>query len=191
MFIRQKPVPRRLLLTISILICSCLFLGIFFVNYSNFHEVAPSILYRSKQLSADQFDHFIKKYGIKTVINLRGTSPAAKWYQDEIKIMERDTVAHLDIHLSAVRYVAPKKVDSIMAVAASAAKPILVHCQGGADRTGLFCAAWKYKIERYSSSEAIGKQLTWKYGHIPFLYNNTKAMDSSFYDYVKYLGKLP
>ena len=155
---------------------------------TNFHEVTPAVLYRSRQLSGSQLDHYIKKYQIKTVINLRGASPDAKWYQDEMNIMQKDTVSHLDIGLSAIRYVPTQKVDSIMSVAATAAKPILVHCQGGADRSGLFCAAWKLKIEKVPEVKA-SKQLSFIYGHIPFfIWSGTEAMDSSFRDYVRFLG---
>jgi protein tyrosine/serine phosphatase len=154
---------------------------------TNFHEVTPAVLYRSKRLSGNQFDHFIKKYQIKTVINLRGASPDAEWYQDEINTMQRDTVTHLDIGLSAVRYVPPQKIDSIMVIAVSASKPILVHCQGGADRSGLFCAAWKLKIE-HATVEKASKQLSFVYGHGPFFRNRTEAMDSSFHDYGNPLG---
>jgi undecaprenyl-diphosphatase len=156
---------------------------------SNFHEVTPGQLYRCRQLSANQFDRFIKKYGIRTVINLRGASPGAKWYQEEVRTMQADSVAHLDIHLSAVRYVPPQKVDSIMHVADSVTKPILVHCQGGADRSGLFCAAWRLKVEGYPVEKA-SKQLSFVYGHIPFfIWSRTEAMDSSFRDYARMLNK--
>jgi len=155
---------------------------------SNFHEVTPGVLYRSRQLSGSKFDHFIKKYKIKTVINLRGASPDAEWYQNEMEVMLKDSVSHLDIHLSAVKYVPSQKLDSIIGVAASATKPILVHCQGGADRSGLFCAAWKLKIEKVPEEKA-SKQLSFIYGHIPFfIWSRTEAMDSSFHDYLRYLG---
>jgi len=160
---------------------------LFFSGYSNFHEVTPGVLYRSRQLSGSQFDHFIKKYKIKTVINLRGASPKAKWYLEEMKFMKKDSVSHLDIHLSAVRYVPPQKVDSIMVIAASSPKPILVHCQGGADRSGLFCAAWKLRFEQ-ASVESASHQLSFIYGHIPFFRNRTEVMDSSFYNYAGFLG---
>ena len=159
---------------------------LFFSSYSNFHEVTPGVLYRSRQLSGSQLDHFIKKYKIKTVINLRGASPEAKWYLEEMKVVQKDTVSHLDIRLSALRYVPPQKVDSIMVVAASAARPILVHCQGGADRSGLFCAAWKLRYER-ASVERASHQLSFIYGHIPFFRNRTEVMDSSFYTYAGFL----
>jgi protein tyrosine/serine phosphatase len=158
-----------------------------FSGCSNFHEVTPGKLYRSRQLSGNKFDHFIKKYGIKTVINLRGASPGAKWYEDEMNTMRKDSVSHLDIHLSATHYVPSQKIDSIMKVADSVQKPILVHCQGGADRSGLFCASWRLKIEKYSA-EKSSKQLSFIYGHIPFSrWSKTEAMDSSFNDYVRYL----
>jgi undecaprenyl-diphosphatase len=164
-----------------------LFSSSIFSSCTNFHEVTPGVLYRSKQLSGKQFDHFVKKYQIKTVINLRGASPESEWYQKEIKTMQEDSVTHFDIGISAVRYVPPQKVDSIIGVAESATKPVLVHCQGGADRTGLFCAAWKLKVENMSAEKASG-QLSFIYGHIPFFRNRTEAMDSSFHDYEKYLG---
>jgi protein tyrosine/serine phosphatase len=154
---------------------------------TNFHEVTPGILYRSKQLSGSQFEHFIKKYKIKTVINLRGASPDAKWYQEEMNTMQRDSVLHLDIHLSAVRYVPPQKLDSILKVVASVPKPILVHCQGGADRSGLFCAAWKLRLDKLPAKQA-SKQLSFVYGHIPFfVWSKTEAMDSSFHEYTRML----
>jgi hypothetical protein len=93
---------------------------------TNFHEVTPGVLYRSKQLSGSQFDHFIKKFKIKTVINLRGAAPDDKWYREETKTTQANNAAHWDIHFSAVCYVPPKKVDSIMSIATAAAKPILV-----------------------------------------------------------------
>lgn len=156
---------------------------------SNFHEVTPGELYRSGQLSAKQFDRYIKQYGIKTVINLRGESKKAKWYKEEMKVMGKDSVNHINIRLFARRYIPPMKVDSIINLAVTAEKPILVHCQGGADRSGLFCAAWKLKIEKRSAEES-SKQLSFVYGHIPYLiWRKTAAMDSSFRDYTRLLKK--
>ena len=157
---------------------------------SNIHEVTPGVLYRSAQLSGSRFDRLIQKYRIKTVINLRGASTGAKWYQDEVRVMQMDGVTHLDISLSAVRYVSARKIDSIMQVASSATKPILVHCQGGADRSSLFCAAWRLKCEN-ASVENSSRQLSFVFGHVPFFLNRTQAMDSSFHDYARFLGYRP
>lgn len=172
-------------ITVTIILCSCLFAGC-----SNFHEVSKDTLYRSGQLSASQFDKYIHKYGIKTVINLRGPSPQDKWYKEELASMQKNGVRHFDIDLTATKYVPPAMVDSMIMLASSAPKPILVHCKAGSDRTGLFCAAWRYKID-HQQMKIASKQLSFFYGHIPFfMWSKTDAMDNSFYDYVKENGGL-
>ncbi len=176
-----KPVTKKIvMIVISITLLS---------GCGNFHEVTPGSLYRSGQLSKTQFDHYIKKYGIKSVINLRGASHGSKWYDEEMAVMKKDSIFHIDIRLSATIYVAPEKIDSIMNVSLALTRPLLVHCQGGADRSGLFCASWRLKVEN-SSIEKASKQLSFIYWHIPhFIWKKTVAMDSSFNDYVRYLKK--
>jgi len=156
-------------------------------GYTNFHEVTPGVLYRSKQLTGKQIDHYVHKYGIKTIINLRGASSESRWYKKEIATAQKDSVVHLDIKLSSIRYVSAAKLDSIMTFVMACRKPLLVHCLAGADRTGLFCAAWKLKVE-HQSPEKAEKQLSFIYGHITLLKNSTWAMDSSFRDYARFLG---
>jgi protein tyrosine/serine phosphatase len=154
--------------------------------YANFHEVTPGVLYRSKQLTAEQFKHFIGKYRIKTIINLRGTSLRAKWYRNEMDALTGDSITHYDVPLSSTRYVPSRVLDSLLSIFRLSPEPILVHCQAGADRTGLFGAAWKLKVEGLSPEQA-SRQLSIIYGHFP-LFNGTRAMDSSFYDYARFLG---
>ncbi len=154
--------------------------------YANFHEVTPGVLYRSKQLTAKQFQHYIRKFGIKTIINLRGTELERKWYQGEMAAVAKNSVTHYDVPLSSTRYIPPQVLDSLMSNFRLSDKPILVHCWAGADRTGLFCAAWKLKVEKCPPEEAL-KQLSVIYGHIP-LFNSTRAMDRSFHDYICFLG---
>jgi protein tyrosine/serine phosphatase len=191
--LKKIKIPRNILnnflLSHQVFFLCFILIGTIGTSCNNFHEVTPGVLYRSDQLSGKQFDHFIKKHQITTVINLRGASPDAQWYQDELNITQKDSVAHIDIHLSAMIYVSSQDIDSIIDVAMSTKKPILVHCQGGADRTGLFCAAWKLKIE-HAPTEKASKQLSFIYGHIHILkWSGTRAMDSSFNDYVQFYNK--
>ena len=40
--------------------------------FDNFHVVEKGKFYRSQQLSPEKLGHYLKKYNIKTLINLRG-----------------------------------------------------------------------------------------------------------------------
>ena len=51
---------------------------------ANFHVVVNGEAYRSGQMNAGELTHTIQKYGIKSVLNLRGENLATKWHQTEI-----------------------------------------------------------------------------------------------------------
>src|SRR3954454_9519239 len=46
----------------------------------NFHAVVPGELYRSAQPTPELITDYHVKYGIKTVINLRGENVGSDWY---------------------------------------------------------------------------------------------------------------
>src|SRR5690606_10987191 len=50
----------------------------------NFSVVVPGELYRSAQPSPQELDYFKARYGIRSVLNLRGAKKNEKWYLDEI-----------------------------------------------------------------------------------------------------------
>ncbi|MFH0977633.1 MAG: dual specificity protein phosphatase family protein [Spirochaetota bacterium] len=158
-------------------------------QYDNFHVVTDGVIYRSKQLDAKEFTGYIKKYKIKSVLNLRGEHKNSDWYRDEMNVMEQYRVRHFDFRLSAVREVDPETLDKIMGIIKNAPKPVLIHCQGGSDRTGLVCAVWKYREEN-KEPEAAAEQLSLVYGHFPYLWSETDAMDRSFRRYVQKKNKL-
>ncbi len=93
-------------------------------------------------------------------------------------------VNHFDFGLSAHREVTDEEMEQILAVIRAAPKPVLIHCQMGADRTGLVSALYLYSIKEKSAAEA-GRELSMRYGHFPYLFwRDTKAMDDSFWRYV-------
>src|ERR1700690_4116292 len=64
---------------------------------ANVHEVEPGQLYRSGQLSGFFMNEVIDRYGIRTIINLRGQNPGKDWYRDEMAIVTRRGITHIDI----------------------------------------------------------------------------------------------
>jgi protein tyrosine/serine phosphatase len=144
-----------------------LFLLIFITSCNpalNLHVVEKGKLLRSKQLSANQLRKVIKKAGIKTLINLRGTD-TDDWWHEERQVTEELGVEFINIGMSARRL--PHKQDLITLLDAykNAPRPILIHCKGGADRTGEASAIYQMEYMGKSKKKAL-KQLTFKYFHI-------------------------
>ncbi len=143
----------------------------------NFHAITVGEAYRSAQLDNDELAYYVKKYNIKSILNLRGKNPARTWYKDEVNFSLKNNVAHYDIGLSA--YLSPKAADvsNLMDIFKRAPRPLLMHCQAGADRSGLVAAMWKVVVDKTSKTEAE-KQLSILYGHLSI--GSASAMDNFF-----------
>ncbi|GLI53857.1 dual specificity protein phosphatase family protein [Thermodesulfovibrio yellowstonii] len=161
----------------SLVIISLVSLYIYMEEQGNFHEITPGEAYRSAQLDRDELEYYIKKYNIKSILNLRGENPDAPWYIEELQVSSELNVKHYDIALSATRKLTDREIHKLIEIFKSAPRPILIHCKSGADRSGLIAAIWKVVVDGVSESEAK-KQLTPLYGHLSV--NETKAMDESF-----------
>jgi protein tyrosine/serine phosphatase len=146
----------------------------------NFHVVVPHQLYRSAQLTPRELRGYIRDYEIKTVINLRGPNPRSGWYRDELAVTQEMGVTHVDFGMSARHILGPARAEKLVAIMRAAQKPILVHCEGGADRSGLVSAIYVGEIAR-EGEQAAEDQLSLLYGHfaIPHLVA-AYAMDESW-----------
>ncbi len=143
----------------------------------NFHQVTPGEAYRSAQLDGDEFKYYIKKYHIKSVVNLRGKNADAPWYKEETEACAEQNVRHFDIPLSATDEPKEEDIRRLIEIFISAPRPLLMHCQAGADRSGLAAAIWKVVVDHEPKSEA-GKQLSLLYGHMPI--GKTTILDRFF-----------
>jgi protein tyrosine/serine phosphatase len=173
---------RRFRLTFFIIIpISLLFLLISYVLYfeeqGNFHMITPGEAYRSGQLNGDELKYYIKKYNIKSVFSLRGGNANADWYREETKICIDNRVAYYSIALSARHEPSEKDIKEITEIFSSAPRPVLIHCKGGADRTGLVAAMWKVIIDKEPKSEARN-QLSPMFFH--FSIGKTASLDRFF-----------
>jgi protein tyrosine/serine phosphatase len=103
----------------------------------NIHDVVPGVVVRSAQLSPTDLQVLIDQDHIASVLNLQGASPGSDWYDQELKVTSKANVAHLDFGLSSGREVPVETAEELIQVMREAPKPLLIHCWGGADRTGL------------------------------------------------------
>ena len=135
-----------------------------FLSACNLHEVDSGQLYRSAQLDGDQFREVIAKHGIRTVINLRGKSNN-DWWLEEDAVMRELGINHINIGMSAKRLPHKKDLRALLEAYRNAERPILIHCQGGADRTGEASAIYQMIYMGKSKKQAL-RSLKAKYGHL-------------------------
>jgi protein tyrosine/serine phosphatase len=158
-----------------------------FVEDANFHRIERHVAYRSAQVLSrfysEDWDEIYQKSHFRAVINLRGGGPNAAWYRDEVAFAAAHDAVHTDFPLSANVQPSLAETERLVQLMRDAPKPMLLHCNQGADRTGLASALFVYAIQGKSAEEA-GKQLSILYGHFPWLTSRTGAMDRAFAAYV-------
>ncbi len=132
----------------------------------NFHVVEPGELYRSAQLSPLELKAFIRLYGIKTVVNLRGVEKRP-WYYGEQQATSDLGVHYVSIDMSA-RTIPDRDAElTLIDTFRNAPKPILIHCRSGADRTGEAAAIYEMVFMHKPKKEAL-KMLYPRYLHFHY-----------------------
>lgn len=156
----------------------------------NVRVVSPGHVFRSAQLTGNGIgamtacwtghglEQVMKANGIKTVLNLRGGNAQNGWYREELETCARMGAAHVDVSMSAVREPNPIQLARVLATFDHARYPLLYHCQGGSDRSGLVGTFYLNVYEGVPLDEAEHRQLTMRYAH--FSFTRTGAMDKFF-----------
>jgi protein tyrosine/serine phosphatase len=116
--------------------------------FNNFHVVVPSEVYRSAQPTREELEFYYNRYGIQTIVNLRGSNAAQPWHQHEAAAARDLGINLVDFGISAHEFQPPDKLDRLIYILAHAKKPILIHCNWGADRSGLASALYLAAVAR-------------------------------------------
>ncbi len=141
--------------------------------FDNFYEVVPKKLYRSKQLDGKTLGKYIDNHHFAAVINLRGVNSDKKWWRDEKALCENKNVSFYNIPMSACRLPSKEEIKELINIFENVKGPIYLHCQGGADRTGLATAIYMMLMQDKTNQEAL-KYLSIQYGHRKY---KNSAMD--------------
>lgn len=160
----------------------------FIQSHGNFDAVLADQVYRSAQPSSAQLYKYAANYHIRSVLNLRGDSPGAAWYDDEIRASDNLGIHHYDFGMSASQSLTQSEAEALIALMSKAEKPLLIHCNWGADRTGLASALYLAAIAK-SGEDKAESQISLQYGHfsIPVL-SQGYPMDETFEALESWLG---
>lgn len=155
-----SPARRRAAMVNSLLVDHALFR----TAWRNWGVVEAGRLYRSNHPLPWQLRDAARRFGLRTVINLRGHREACG-----SDLLGRTAARELGLdHIDAPfeSRGAPHK-DRILRLAEiyrGMAEPALIHCKSGADRTGLAAGLWLLLQGR--PPEAALAQLDLRYGHV-------------------------
>ena len=132
---------------------------------SNFHTLDSGRAYRSSQPTDQQLKDLIDVYKIRTVINLRGPNPGQPWYDAEAATCTAKGVKLVNHRMSARALPPPDVLKGIVETLQTAEYPILIHCSGGADRTGAVSAIYRMLIQ-HQDRETASQELAYEFGHL-------------------------
>jgi hypothetical protein len=184
---RTRPLPGRLLRgALAMLVLGLGLYGGYVLLGPNFHTVIPGTLYRCAQPSATRLDYLVRHYGIRTVINLRGCCDPLSFYLEECRTANRLNLSQEDVGLSANRLPSPQALRQLVDILDCSQYPVLLHCNKGADRSGLAAAAALLLLTATPLEQARA-QVGPRYGHFPL--GRTVHIDRFFDLYQEWLGQ--
>lgn len=117
------------------------------------------LILRSAEPSPEFLERLMRRYGLRTVVSLNGNLDKPARRRGET-VNLRDFIAalglrHESFRLKSRRVPPREELLRILGVLADdSAKPILLHCKGGADRTGLIAALYQIEFLGRSKREA-------------------------------------
>jgi protein tyrosine/serine phosphatase len=149
--------------------------AVFRLPWSNFAEVVPGKLYRCNHPTPGRLAALKRRYGLRTLINLRGHRKCGS------DALSREAAAqlgltHIDMAFESRGAPHRERILRFHEIYRGLQAPALMHCKSGADRAGL-AAGLAILFEGGSSADAL-RQLSWRFGH--FSRARTGILDAFF-----------
>jgi protein tyrosine phosphatase (PTP) superfamily phosphohydrolase (DUF442 family) len=149
--------------------------AVFRLVWTNWAEVIPGKLYRSNHPTPARLAGATRKFGLRTLINLRGHRQCGS------DALSREAAArlgliHIDMAFESRGAPHRDRILRFHGIWQTLKTPALMHCKSGADRAGL-AAGLAILFEGGSADSALA-QLGWRYGH--FSASRTGVLDAFF-----------
>jgi protein tyrosine/serine phosphatase len=147
--------------------------GFFRLIWSNWAAVVPGRLYRCNHPTPVRLAAATRRFGLRTVINLRGRRACGS---DALSRHEatRLGLQHIDAPFESRGAPHRERVLALAEIYRRMEEPALIHCKSGADRTGLAAAIFLL-VNNCMGAEALA-QLSCRFGH--FRHARTGILDA-------------
>ena len=142
----------------------------------NLHKVDDG-LYRGAQLTAEGIEE-LEKLGVKTIVNLRSI-------HSDKKILGKANIAYVPIPLNTWSVDEKDVVRFLRLATDKNLRPVFVHCQHGADRTGTMCAAYRVVVDGWTKRQALDEMTRGGFGFHPIWKNLPKLIENLDVERVK------
>ena len=130
----------------------------------NFHIVDDGI-WRSAQPSVESIA-VMQKHGLKTIINLRGSEENHLW---ESRICDSLGIQYFHVPMDGREVPDTADLNNILRIIENKQnQPIMYHCLGGKDRTGIVTAIYRLKNSDVSFEEVHKEMLMYGYNEEEF-----------------------
>jgi protein tyrosine/serine phosphatase len=137
--------------------------AIFRLGLSNFGTVIPGKLYRSNHPTPGRLRRFTRRFGLTTVINLRGATGTGS-YHLSCDTARKLGIEYIDLSLESRGAPHRDRILRLHDIFRAMPGAGLLHCKSGADRAGL-AAGLCLLFEGGTAAGAL-RQLSWRFGHI-------------------------
>jgi protein tyrosine/serine phosphatase len=124
----------------------------------NLHRITEN-LYRGAQPTREGFLE-LEKMGIKTVINLRA-------FHSDVNQLQGTSLQYENISFKTWHPEDEDVVRFLQIISDKSRQPFFIHCQHGADRTGMMSAVYRIVMQNWSKEEAITEMTQGEYGFHP------------------------
>lgn len=155
--------------------------------YPNFYRVSEEA-YRSAQPTMWQLRRVVKKYGIKTIINLKGANPRSAYWAFERELCEKLGIKLVDVNIDSRSIPEKERVRRAKEIFETVEYPIWMHCKAGSDRAGIYSTFYQY-FRKGIPIEKTNQLRLWPYGH--FKYSKAGKIDHFFDSYKAYRKSHP
>ena len=128
----------------------------------NLHRLTP-MLYRSEQPTSLGMRN-LEKLGIRTVINLRA-------FNDDARELKGTSLRGVHVPVKTWHLETEDVVKVLGELRHPENGPFLIHCQHGADRTGVMSAMYRMVEQNWSADDALAELVDGGYGYHPIWRN--------------------